>query len=281
MGLFNFNKKKKENHEEHHEANGFDYSKDVGSFAGFVLLSEPEWDKEKFLSDFKADWNIEIAEDTHVDDEKDDGKLVYADVDGMRVVVGLIEAPVPNGEAEYWARGNYMWKDGAEIVKNHKAQLIVCVLSETDDIIAKGKLYVKLAASALNQQNALAFYNEGAVFPPDMYRAFSEPMKNGELPFLCWVWFGIFGNEKEAGVYTYGMRRFGKQEMETYVPRENADLNRIRGFMLDIVAYVLSGNVTLKDGETIGFSAEQKLPIKLSKGIAVDGETLKITYGVM
>lgn len=276
MGLFNFNKKKKEEHEEHHANNNFDYSKDVGSFAGFVLLSEPEWDREQFIRDFKEDWGIEITEETP---DNDDGKLVYADVDGMRVVVGFIETSVPNGEAEYWAQGNYMWKEGVEIVKAHKAQLIVCVLSETDDIIAKGKLYTKLAATALKQENALAFYNEGAVFPPDMYHAFSEPMKNGELPYLCWIWLGIYGNETEYGVYTYGMRRFGKQEMETYVPRGSVDLNQLRGFMLDIAAYVLSGNVTLRDGETIGFSAEQKLPIKLSKGIAVDGETLKIAYG--
>lgn len=274
MGLFG-----KKRTEEHHTAEDHDYSKDVGSFAGFVLLSEPDWDKDQFVRDFKEDWGIEIAEEEHIDDPDDDGKLVYAEVEGMRVVVGLIEAPVPNGEAEYWAQGNYMWKDGAEVVKAHKAQLIVCILSETDDIIAKGKLYVKLAASALKQENALAFYNEGAVFPPNMYRAFSEAMKSGEPPLLNWVWFGIYGNEKEIGVYTYGMRRFGKQEMEVYVPRENADLNRVRGFVLDIVAYVLSGNVTLRDGETIGFSAEQKLPIKLSKGIAVDGDTLKITYG--
>lgn len=277
MGLFN---KKKTKTEEHHETNNFDYSKDVGSFAGFVLLSEPEWDRDRFIRDFKEDWGIEIAEDDHLDDPDDDGKLVYADVEGMRVVVGLIEAPVPNGEAEYWAQGNYMWKEGTEIVKTHKAQLIVCILSETDDIIAKGMLYSKLASTALKQENALAFYNEGAVFPPNMYRAFASPMNNGELPYLCWVWLGLHGNETEIGVYTYGMRRMGKEEMEVYVPRgNNADLNRIRGFVLDIVAYVISGNVTLRDGETIGFSAEQKLPIKLSKGIAVDGDTLKITYG--
>lgn len=273
MGLFG--KKKKE---EHHKENDFDYSKDVGSFAGFVLLSEPEWDKDKFLEDFKEDWGIEIVEEDHIDDPDDDGKLVYADVEGLRAVVGLIEAPVPNGEAEYWAQGNYMWKDGVEIVKTHKAQLIVCIMGDSPDILAKGKLYVKLASSALKQENALALYNEGAVFPPDMYIAFCEPMKGGALPILNLVWFGIYGNDKQIGVYTYGMRRFGKQEMEVYVPRENADLNNIRAFLLDIADYVLSGNVTLKDGETIGFTAEQKLPITLSKGIAVDGNTLKIAY---
>lgn len=274
MGLFG-----KKKSEEHHEEKSSDHSKDIGSFAGFVLLSEPEWDKDKFLADFEEDWGIKISESDHVDDPNDDGRLVYADVEGMHIVVGLIEAPVPNGEAEYWTQGNYMWKEGVEIVKTHKAQLIVCILSGTDDVLAKGKLYVKLAASALKQENALAFYNEGAVFPPDMYRAFCEPMKNGALPILNLIWFGIYGNDKEIGIYTYGMRRMGKEEMEVYVPKENADLNRIRSFLLDIADYVLSGNVTLKDGETIGFSAEQKLPITLSKGIAVDGDSLKIAYG--
>ena len=274
MGLFG-----KKKTEEHHEEKALNPVKDAGKFAGFVLLSESEWDKDKFLADFEEDWGIKITESDHVDDPDDDGKLVYADVEGMRVVVGLIEAPVPNGEAEYWTQGNYMWKDGVEIVKTHKAQLIVCILSDSDDVLAKGRLYVKLAASALKQENAIAFYNEGAVFPPDMYRAFCEPMKNGALPLLNLVWFGIFGNDKEIGIYTYGMRRMGKEEMEVYVPKENADLNAIRSFLLDIVDYVLSGNVTLKDGETIGFSAEQKLPITLSKGIAVDGDTLKIAYG--
>ena len=274
MGLFG-----KKKSEEHHEGKSSDYSKDIGSFAGFVLLSEPEWDKDRFLADFEEDWGIRITETENTDDPTEDGRLVYADVEGMRVVVGLIEAPIPNGEAEYWAQGNYLWKDGVEIVSGHKAQLLVCILSDTSDVLAKGKLYVKLAASALKQDNALAFYNEGAVFPPDMYRAFCQPMKNGALPLLNLVWFGIFGNDREIGVYTYGMRRMGKEEMEVYVPKETADLNAIRGFLLDIVGYVLDGDVTLRDGETIGFSAEQKLPITLSKGIAVDGDTLKIAYG--
>ena len=274
MGLFG--KKKKE---EHHEENDFDHSKAVASFAGFVLLSEPEWDKDKFLEDFKADWGIDITEEEHAENPDDDGRLVYADVEGLRVVVGLIEAPLPDGEAEYWAQGNYMWKDGVEVVKTHKAQLIVCILGDTPDILAKGTLYVKLAASALKQENAIAFYNEGAVFPPKMYIDFAQMTKDGRLPLMNLIWFGIYGNDEQIGIYTYGMRRFGKQEMEVYVPRENANLNDIRFFLLDIADYVLSGNVTLKDGETIGFTAEQKLPITLSKGIAVDGNTLKIAYG--
>ena len=49
--------------------------------------------------------------------------------------------------------------------------------------------------------------------------------------------------------------------------------------MISIATYVIDTDATLRDGETIGFSEEQKLSIKLSKGILLDGKTLKITYG--
>lgn len=37
-------------------------------------------------------------------------------------------------------------------------------------------------------------------------------------------------------------------------------------------------DVILRDGETIGFTAEQKLPISRSQGVYVGGESLKIEF---
>ncbi len=273
MGLFG--KKKRE---EHHTVSKPDGKEHAGWFVGFALLSLPEWDKERFMEDFKEEWGVEIVENEHSEDPEDDEMMIYGEVDGLRAMVSFMEMPVPDGEADYWVQGNYMWEDGKEIVKTHEAHLVISVLGDDPDMIAKGKLFVKLAATAMKQDTAIAFYNEGAVFSPEMYRAFCEPMKNGALPMLNWIWFGIYGDEKKAGCYTYGMRRFGKEEIEVYVPRKEADLNEIRAFLLDIASYVIDGDVTLRDGETIGFSAEQKLPITLSRGIAVDGNTLKIAY---
>ena len=73
-----------------------------------------------------------------------------------------------------------------------------------------------------------------------------------------------------------GMRFFGYEEMEIVdSPKQPNDL---LGFLLSISEYVLSEGVELKDGETIGFSEEQKLPITLSDGVSVPGKTLKIKY---
>ena len=75
------------------------------------------------------------------------------------------------------------------------------------------------------------------------------------------------------------MKKFGRDEIEVYTDTEQADFNEIHSFMLDIVTYILESDVTLNDGETIGFTEDQKLPITRSKGIALDGQTLKIGYG--
>ena len=246
---------------------------DIGNFAGFALLSEPALDKEKLFADLKTDWGIDLSDDSKPEDD-----VIYASVDGYRVVIGLMPAPVPDGEAEYWAKANYMWQDAVEVTASHKAHAIVAILGSDNDTIAKGKLYVKVVCAMMKQQTALAFYNEGAVFPPKMYLDFSELMSDGHVPVLNLVWMGLYSNGKQAGVYTYGMRRMGKEEMEVYVDADKADFNELREFMLTVASYVLETGATLNDGETLGFSAEQKLPITLSKGVAVDGNTLKIGY---
>lgn len=272
MGLFG--KKKKE---EHHEAEEFEH---VGSFNGFVLLDSENWDKEKFIADFKEDWGIELSETDEKGEELEGAEqLLFAQTGAYTVVVGYIGAPIPDGEAEHWAGANFMWKEAVEVVSGHKAQLIVTIFGGDDDLLEKGTIFVKTACTALKQNNAIALYSDEMVYSPQQYLDFSGMMEDDGYPILNWIWFGIFADKKRAGIYTYGMRKFGKEEMEVLVDRESADLNDIRGFLLNITAYVLTEDVTLRDGETIGFSAEQKLKITLSPGVGVYGNSLKIEYG--
>ena len=49
-------------------------------------------------------------------------------------------------------------------------------------------------------------------------------------------------------------------------------------FIFDIIYYVVGSDVELRDGETIGFSEEQKLPITVSKGVALEEDTIKIEF---
>ena len=52
----------------------------------------------------------------------------------------------------------------------------------------------------------------------------------------------------------------------------------LRSFLYDVADYVIAQDAVLFDGETIGTSEEEKLPITRSAGVWHDGMTLKIRY---
>lgn len=243
----------------------------TGAFVASVLLSENKWDTRKLANDCITDWNIELP-------GNNDGGSLVAMMGDITLVVALMPTPVPNEEAEYYASANYMWKNAVEAAKSHKAHILISVLGKDADLLEAGKLFTKVVSSCLKQDHAIAVYTDGAVFQPQFYREVASFMQQDKdaLPILDWVWFGVCRTDEYTGIYTYGMRKFGKEEMEVYAT--NANLNEVRDFLLDIVTYVLDSDVTLKDGDTIGFSEEQKLRVTLSDAVALGGKSLKLEY---
>ena len=156
--------------------------------------------------------------------------------------------------------------------------MLVAVLAHGLTPVEAGKLHVKVIATCLRQPNAIGVYVSGTVFQPEFYIEVANMMKEDEenLPVLAWVYFGLYQSEEGNNVYTYGMTAFGKEEIEILGNKHS--LTELQGFMLEIAYYVIGSDVTLRDGETLGVSEEQKLPITRSKGVAVEGMTLKIEY---
>lgn len=62
----------------------------AGVFAGFVLLSDCSWDKEKLIRDLREEWNLNAEEEGTQQED-----ILYFDSDGMTAAVTLIAAPVP------------------------------------------------------------------------------------------------------------------------------------------------------------------------------------------
>lgn len=249
--------------------------KEKGRFVGFALLSKKRWSKEKFFKDMKEEWNINLTDSEENSERNADDTIVYAEYNGMRIITGLVPAPVPGREAEHFAMANYMWKDAVAQTEKHKAHLVITVMGEgsTKD---KAALYVKAACAAIKQHSVIGLYSNGAVYEPKMFRSCAEVMKDNTFPILNTIWFGLYSDGTQAGVYTYGMRQFGKEEIEVYMPRGSADLNALRNFTVSVAAYILDGDVTLNDGETIGFSEDERLPVVISPALAFSGNSVKI-----
>ena len=258
------------------EAEAEDESDHTGVFTGFVLLSKAEWDKEQFIRDMKEKWDIAVDEYDE-SEEKDDDALVF-EVGDMVAAVSLATYPIPNGEAELNAENNYMWEDAVKVAREHCAHIMVAVLGKEENLLEKGKLYTKVVAACCKQKYATGIYTSGVVFEPRFYEGFADMMKEDELPIFNWVWFGLYQSEGGLNGYTYGMDVFGKEEME--VLNTDAEPEDLRDFLASLASYVLACDVTLQDGETIGFSADDKHAITRSPGISLPEEqmTLKISY---
>lgn len=244
-----------------------------GVFTGFVLLSDASWDKSMLIHDMKEKWDITIHES---EGDKTDDTLIF-DIGDMIIAVSLFKWPVPDREAEKNAENNYIWKEAVEAAKAHKAHIMVAVLGKEEDLIMRGKLFTKLLAACCRQPNTIGIYTSGVVFQPTFYEKFADMMKEDKLPIYNWIWFGLYRTENGISGYTYGMDVFGKEEME--VLNVQAEPSDVQDFLASLVFYVLERDATLQDGETIGFSAEDKHRITRSKGKALpDQMTLKISY---
>ena len=250
-----------------------------GSFVGSVLLSKAEWDKEQLIRDLREEWGI-------VDEEPDEGDedvensddAVVMRVGGMMLIVTLFHGHIPDNEAEINAENNYMWPEAVEVTKAHKAHIMVAVLGEEEKLLERGKLFTKAMAVCCKQKYATGVYTSGVVFEPRFYEGLADMIKEDELPIFNWVWFGLYRSEGGLNGYTYGMDVFGKEEME--VLNTDAEPEDLRDFLASLASYVLACDVTLQDGETIGFSADDKHTITRSPGVSLPEEqmTLKISY---
>ena len=251
----------------------------VGRFAGSVLLSKAEWDKEQFIKDLQNEWGIVDEElDEKNDNDEDNSDAVVMRVGDMMLVATLFKNHIPNNEAEINAENNYMWPEAVDVAKNHKAHIMVAVLGEDEKLLERGKLFTKVMATCCKQKYVIGVFTSGVVFSPRFYEGFAGMIKENELPIFNWIWFGLYRSEEGLNGYTYGMDVFGKEEME--VLNADAEPEVLRDFLASLASYVLACDVTLQDGETIGFSADDKHTITRSPGVSLPEEqmTLKISY---
>ena len=245
------------------------------ALTGFVLLNEAKFNREKFLKDLKEDWKITL--DLGDDSENKEKDMLVGNIGDIMVAVALMPAPIPNNEAVDNAKTNYRWKDAVKVAKEHEAHILVSLLGEPN-LVDGAKLYTKIISALTKQENCTGINVLGTVLNPDMYRDFTEYYtENDMFPVENMIFRGLYGAEdNKVSAYTYGMEGFGKKEMEILASSENPE--DVYYFLQAIADYVITSDVILQDGETIGFTAEQKISISQSKGVAVNGTTLKLGY---
>lgn len=262
MGLFSFIKKDKKA-----ETNA------SATILGMVLLEEPNsFNLKGTVQELRTKWKLEV------NDEDADDKAAVLVIEDYKIAIATISAAIPEGEVENTAAYNYFWENGVEESSKHKGHIVLSIMNAGKNAVQENLLYSKIASAVMNNSKALGIYIGGRtlVLQKDFYQDNVDMMTEEDLPLYNWIYFGLRKENGKQSVYTYGLADFGKQEMEIVASKKS--LEELNEMMFNLTHYVLAYNVTLKDGETIGISAEQKLKISESKGKFLSGKTLKIEY---
>lgn len=234
--------------------------------AGFALYKTETFDWEAFTRQLKDDWGIVPNK------ERDKNALVF-EMDNMTVALSFMEKPIPNGDAEKAAAYNVLWVDGPKAVKEHKTYMMLAVINKIEPL-AQATLFAKIACSLMKQDGAIGVYKDPTVYEKQFYIDFADTIKQGECPMPILIYAGIYRSQGGFSAFTSGLRFFGFEEMEIIDSKQEPDT--ILSFLLSVSEYVITQKAELKDGETIGFTEEQKIPIKVSEGVSVTGNSVKL-----
>jgi len=262
MGLFSFLKKDKKTE-----------SNTSTIILGMILLEESNsMEIKKVISELKDKWDLEIG-DGEINDETS-----VLDINGYRVAIANMPVPIPKEEIISAAKYNYFWENGIEETSRHKGHIILSIMNTGKNPVQENLLFSKIASAVMNHSQSLGIYIGGRtlLLKKEFYQANVEMMSEKDLPLYNWIYFGLRNENGKQSVYTYGLADFGKMEMEI-VDSDNS-IEELSEMMFNLAHYVVSYDVKLKEGETIGLSAEQKLRISESKGRFLEGKTLKIEY---
>lgn len=260
MGLFSFfNKDKK--------------VEETKNILGMVLLEEANsMDIRKVVSELREKWKLKV------NDKDASNETSVLDIDGYQIAVANMDVAIPGEEIGTTAEYNYFWKNGKEEATKHTGHIILSIMNAGKNPVKENFLYNKIASSILNNSKSIGIYIGGRslLLKKDFYQSQTKDMSDDSLPLYNWIYFGIRTENGRNSMYTYGLADFNKTEIEILDTEHS--IEEINDIMLNLVNYILVSDVTLKNGETIGFTEQQKLKITISNGKFIDGKTIKVEF---
>lgn len=223
--------------------------------ARILLPERPDFSVPAFtsqLQEFVSEGRVGAA-------RKVGGKIAVA-IDQSTVQLGMSSKPV-TWVWDQVAKSSAHWSIDADSVSTHQAQLMFRITG-TDTPVQQAKWLTVVVLTALQQcPGAVAVYWEsaGQCIPAVAFAAAaSDP---NDWPSI-WVSVSCQGKWQGAVGCTRGMAAFGQREIETRNATESPE--ELFGRLYGLINYLLQNGPIIKDRETFGQTADEKITVVYS-----------------
>jgi hypothetical protein len=194
------------------------------------------------------------------------GGVFSFDVGDELLALALMPVPYPAADLEGPIATSWMWppQPPIENVKRHRSHLLITMTGGTADPVRRRLILTAVTALAAKQPGVMAVYWGEAtlvIYPP-VFVNMAEKINSPQAPPLyLWVDLRALRNDDgTTGLFTTGLSPLGHMEIE--IPRIEMEPGDLREWLLNIMYYLLENGPVLKDGQTIGMSAEQQIRIR-------------------
>jgi hypothetical protein len=195
-------------------------------------------------------------------------------------IIALMRAPIPWTDLEGPCATSWLWPSAADELRGHVGHLIVTVMGESNPVELSGMLSRVCASILATCAEAPGVYWGAAtlVIPSKIFQEFTTNILPGMPPVYMWVDLrvGQSPQGKMSG-FTHGMQALGHMEFETESSNEGPGELRERFFGL--CNYVLENGPVIRDGDTIGEDANERIRVVYSKSaFGQEGQVMRLEY---
>jgi hypothetical protein len=211
--------------------------------------------------------------------EQKDNTLSFQ-VGSSAVILGKMPAPIPWSDLEGPCATSVLWKSAADEVKAHKVHWIVTVMGELNPLDLSKLLTQATSAVMATCPSALGvlWVNATMVVPKAIFIEFAEKILPHGPPLDIWVDFRVGrDSEKTSSGFTAGMAALGRMEFEAQGSPEPP--GELRERFLALARYVVENGPVIKDHDTIGEDANERIRVVYSKSaFGHKDKVMRLTY---
>jgi hypothetical protein len=213
------------------------------------------------------------------DIEEKDG-ILSLEIGEASVIMAKMPAPIPWSDLEGPCATSILWKNAASEVKHHSVHWIVTVRGELEPLPLSRLLTQATAAALAACEEAIGVYwcNATLLIPKNIFIDFAKQVLPLGPPLHIWVDFRVGEDaEKSSAGFTTGMQALGHMEFESQQSPESP--GELRERLLALAGYVVENGPVIKDGDTVGEDADERIRIVYSDSpFGHEGKVMRLVY---
>lgn len=243
-----------------------------------ILFSEtPVFSVEHFTTSLTSNW----PSLSNISDISAEGGVLSFRLNAAYVAIGIVPTPIPWADLEGPCATSVLWPEATSVVRAHQSHAIVTVRAELLPIPLSTLLtQVSVALMASMPASLGVFWpNAVMVVPKDLFTDFAVDVMPLGPPLPIWVDYRVGWTEDKSlsAGFTTGLVELGLMELETQAAIEPP--SELKKRFESVADYLLENGLVIKDGDTIGESASEKISILHStSAFGAKGTVMRLVY---